>query len=159
MLRAFAIIVFPTILVQANEPPRLVDQLPQTSLQSAFQILRRDYIRRDELTYEEVNRAALQGLLERLNFSAQLVLLDQKTVPPKAHVHAEFLAPDIAYLRPETFYEGEAALFDKELARIAERKAKHLILDLRAAKAPGSLDEAALILQCFVPQGELMFKM
>jgi hypothetical protein len=158
MLRTFVIIIFLIVLVHA-EPPRLVDQLPQSSLQSAFQILRRDYIRRDELTFEELNRAALQGLLERLNFSAQLMLLDQKTTPQKPHIHAEFLAPDIAYLRPETFCEGEALIFEKELARIAMQKAKHLILDLRAAKAPGSFDEAALMLQCFVPKGELMFKM
>ncbi len=146
-------------LARAEPPPRLVDQLPQGSLQSAFQILRRDYIRRDELTFEELNRAALQGLLERLNFSAQLVPLGQEASAPKPHVHAEFLAPDIAYLRPETFSEGEAALFENELSRIVEQKARHLILDLRATKAPGSFDEAALILQCFVPQGELIFKM
>src|SRR5476651_1144394 len=92
--------------VIAEEKP-LIDQLPQNTLQSAFQILRRDYIRRDELTFEELNRAALQGVLERLNFSAALVPLGKESLPPKPHVHSEFLAPDIAYLRPETFAEGE----------------------------------------------------
>lgn len=159
MFRACVITFFLIVPVHADDALRLVDQLPQSSLQSAFQILRRDYIRTDELTFEELNRAALQGLLERLSFSAQLVPVAQETSPPKPHVHAEFLAPDIAYLRPETFAEGEAALFEKELALITERKARHLILDLRAAKDPGSFDEAALILQCFVPQGELMFKL
>ncbi len=159
MLRAFVIIISLTVFGRADGPPCLVDQLPQSSLQSAFQILRRDYIRRDELTFEELNRAALQGLLERLSFSAHLVPLGQDAAPSKPRVHAEFLSPDIAYIRPETFGEGEAVIFDKELARIAEQKARHLILDLRATKVPGSFDEAALILQCFVPQGELMFKL
>lgn len=146
-------------LVNAEGPSRLIDQMPQGALQSAFQILRRDYIRRDELTYDELNRSALQGLLERLKFSAQLVPLGREVAPQKPHVHAEFLAPDIACLRPETFAGGEAGLFEKELALIVERKARHLILDLRATEAPGSFDEAALVLQCFVPQGELMFRM
>jgi hypothetical protein len=146
-------------LVRAEVPPRPIDQLSQGALQSAFQILRRDYIRREDLTFEELNRAALQGLLERLKFSAQLVPLGKEASPRRPHVHAEFLAPDVAYLRPESFAEGESALFEKELTRIVEQKAKHLILDLRATKTPGSFDEAALILQCFVPQGELMFKM
>jgi len=159
MARPGVIAISLASLVHAEELPRLIDQMPQGALQSAFQILRRDYIRRDELTFEELNRSALQGLLERLKFSAQLVPLGREGAPRKPHVHAEFLAPDIACLRPDTFAEGEAALFEKELALIAERKARHLILDLRATEEPGSFDEAALVLQCFVPRGELMFKM
>jgi hypothetical protein len=137
----------------------LVDQLPQNGLQSAFQILRRDYIRRDDLTFEELNRGALQGVLERLNYGAELIETNKPIAPAKPYVHAEFLASDIAYLRPETFSEGEAALFVTELGRLTEQKAKHLILDLRATKAPGLFEEAALMLQCFVPAGEVLFKM
>nr|WP_256199930.1 hypothetical protein [Verrucomicrobium spinosum] len=59
----------------------LLDQLPQNGVQSAFQILRRDYIRRDDLTFEELNRAALQGLLERLHFGASLQPVVQHDVP------------------------------------------------------------------------------
>ena len=142
----------------ALEKP-LLDQLQQNTLQSAFQILRRDYIRRDELTFEELNRAALQGLLERLNFGAEIVPSGQQTTTTKPYVHAEFLAPDIAYLRPESFAVGEAALFEKELTKLVEQKARHLILDLRGTRSAGLFEEAALMLQCFVPMGELMFKM
>ncbi|HEY2572962.1 MAG TPA: S41 family peptidase [Verrucomicrobiaceae bacterium] len=154
-----AIIAALAASIHAEDVPRPIDELSQGALQSAFQILRRDYIRRDELTFEELNRAALQGLLERLHSGAQLEPLRKETSPQEARVHSEFLAPDIAYLRPETLAEGESGLFEKALAGIVEQKARHLILDLRATKAPGSFDEAALMLQCFVPQGELMFKM
>lgn len=145
-------------LLQA-ESKALLDQLPQDALQSAFQILRRDYIRRDDLSNEAFNRAALQGLLERLKFGAELVAANKEEQPEKPQVHAEFLAPDIAYLRPETFYAGEADLFEKALANIVDKKAQHLILDLRATKTNGAIDEAARMLECFVPAGELMFKM
>ncbi|MEI6537702.1 MAG: S41 family peptidase [Verrucomicrobiaceae bacterium] len=144
-------------LVAADKP--LVDQLPQGALQSAFQILRRDYIRRDELTYDALNRAALQGVLERLNFGAELVPAGGDGPPAAPHVHAEFLAPDIAYLRPETFSAGESGLFEKELTGIVAKRARHLIVDLRATKSAGSFDEAARMLECFVPAGELIFKL
>lgn len=139
--------------------PSLIDRLPQGALQSAFQVLRRDYIRRDELTFEELNRAALQGLIERLHAGASIIATKSDVKAAQPHVHAEFIAPDIAYLRPETLSEGEATLVESELQKIVEKKAKHLILDLRATKLPGSFDEAALALQCFVPSGELIFKM
>jgi len=144
-------------LVTAAEKD-VLDALPQNAIQSAFQVLRRDYIRREDLTFEELNRAALQGLLERLDFGAEIITTDAPARIPTASVHAEFLAPGAAYMRPETFAEGEGALFESALAELVEKKAEHLILDLRAGGS-GSFDEAALMLQCFIPQGELMFKM
>jgi hypothetical protein len=136
-----------------------LDQLPQNALQSAFEILRRDYIRRDELTFEELNRAALQGLLERLNFGAEVVPAAAAPLKAEPHVHAEFLAPDVAYLRPETMATGEAALFEKELQKAVEQRARHLILDLRGTQSSGAFEEAALMLQAFVPVGEVIFKL
>lgn len=136
----------------------LLNTLPQNSIQSAFQILRRDYIRREDLSFEELNRAALQGLLDRLDFGATLEAVDARAVVVTPKVQSEFLAPDVAYLRPETYAEGEGALFEKALRGIVEKKAQQLVLDLRSP-ASGSFEEAALMLQCFLPGGELMFKM
>ena len=136
-----------------------LDQLPQSALQSAFEILQRDYIRRDELTFDELNRAALQGLLERLRFGAEVVPVGKADAKSEPHVHSEFLAPDIAYVRPATFATGEAALFEAALKKIIDQRARHLIVDLRATTAPGMFEEAALMLEAFVPMGELIFKM
>jgi hypothetical protein len=120
--------------------------------------LRRDYIRREDLSFEELNRAALQGLLERLDFGAEIVSSDTKVKLVVPSVLAEFLAPGVGYLRPGSLGEGEGALFEKALAGLKEKRAKHLILDLRAGGA-GLFEEAAMVLQCFIPEGELMFKM
>lgn len=136
-----------------------LDQLPQGALQSAFEILRRDYIRRDELTFEELNRAALQGLLERLRFGAQIVPADQVEAKVEPHVHTEFLAPDIAYIRPASFATGEAAMFEAGMKHIVDWRARHLVIDLRETSAPGMFEEAAQMLQAFVPMGGLIFKM
>lgn len=155
-LLAACLLAAPASLSAATEP--LLDGLPQSAIQSAFQMLRRDYIRREDLSFEELNRAALQGLIERLDFGADLVPLQTSEKPAAAAVHSEFLAADTAYLRPETFSEGEGALFEKALAGLLEKKAAHLIIDLRAG-GTGLFEETALMLQCFIPQGELMFKM
>lgn len=156
--RLFISMLFLPSLLPAAESRPLLDKLPQNSIQSAFQILRRDYIRREDLSYEELNRAALQGLLERLDFGAELVSTKAEEKPAAPYVHAEFLAPDVAYLRPETFAQGEGALFEAALKGTLEKKAKHLILDLRAG-GEGLFEEAAAVLQAFLPSGELMFKM
>lgn len=152
------VLLLSPLLIQSEKPPALLDQLPQNSIQSAFQILRRDYIRREDLSYLELNRAALQGLLERLDFGAELVSATAEEKPVTPYVHAEFLAPDTAYLRPESFSPGEGALFEKALAGVVEKKARHLILDLRAG-GKGQFEVAAEVLECFLPQGELLFKM
>lgn len=150
-------LILPSLLPGAEARP-LLDKLPQNSIQSAFQILRRDYIRKEDLSYEELNRAALQGLLERLDFGAELVPSKSDEKPAVPYVHAEFLAPDVAYLRPETFAQGEGAMFEAALKGIMDKKARHLILDLRAG-GRGTFEEAAAVLQTFLPAGELMFKM
>src|SRR6187402_3082173 len=96
------------LLDAANKP--LLDGLPQNAIQSAFQVLRRDYIRREDLSFDELNRAALQGLLERLDFGAEVIARDKQEKPAAPAVLAEFLAPGVAYMRPESFGEGEGAL-------------------------------------------------
>ena len=158
MKRAAAILLLAAPMILRAEERPLLDSLPQNALQSAFQVLRRDYIRREDLSFEELNRAALQGLLQRLDFGAEIVALDGPEKPAEAAVLAEFLAPGVAYVRAETFGEGEGALFEKALTGLVEKKAEHLILDLRRG-GTGLFEEAALMMQCFVPQGELMFKM
>jgi hypothetical protein len=147
-----------TPFLQADPAPLLLETLPQNSIQTAFQILRRDYIRRDDLSYEELNRAALQGLLERLSFGAKIVPKSTETKPVAPAVHAEFLAAGIGYLRPMTFQSSEGSLFEKALQEMAGKKLEQLVLDLRAP-ADGSFAMAAEVLQCLVPDGGVLFKL
>jgi len=153
-----ATLVLSSALHAGDKPAVSVNDLSQNGVQSAFQILRRDYIRSEELSFEELNRAALQGLLERLNFGAELIAKTQDETTQKAHVHSEFLAPGLAYIRPETFGSGEGELFTRALQDIVARSASHVILDLRQAQM-GSFDVAAQMLECFVPEGEVLFKL
>src|SRR4029079_12769039 len=88
------------LLLGAEGRP-LLENLPQNAIQSAFQVLRRDYIRREDLTFEELNRAALQGLLERLDFGAEIVAKNGAEKAAAASVLAGFIATGSGYTQPD----------------------------------------------------------
>lgn len=143
---------------ESRTPPP-VDEVSQAAIQSAFQILRRDYIRREDLTLEQLNRAALRGLLERLSFGAELIKNDASATPPESHVTAEALTPRIACLRPQAFTSEEVAPMREALGKFKEQGTEHVILDLRSPAGPGEFETAAAMLELFLPKGLLLFKL
>lgn len=137
-----------------------VEGVSQTAVQSAFQILRSEYIRGGDLTFDELNRAAFQGLLERLDLGAELIRKTDAEHPPmRKGVLAEMLTPEIAYVRPLAFAEEEVGQLEAQLKKQVAAKVPYLILDLRSAVPPGEFDTAAAMLNLFVPRGELLFKL
>jgi hypothetical protein len=137
-----------------------VDAISQASIQSAFQVLRRDYIRPDELTFDQLNRAALQGVLERLNFGASLVRAaaeGEAKSPPK--VRAESLTSRLGYLKPMTLAPAEVRDMSQALTDLKNKGVSHIILDLRSATSPTELEVAAGMAELFLPRGELLFKL
>lgn len=139
-----------------KEPP----DISQAGIQTAFRMLQKEYIRSSELTFEVLNRAALAGLLERLDFGAQLVPRSAEARPGAlSGVQAEQLTPQTAYLRPRAFTAQETAEMEQHLRAFAAAKTAHLILDLRTPAPPGDFNDAAALLGLFVPKGEVLFKM
>ena len=70
----------PSPLQTADDTQRLrnlIDTLNQSSLQEAFRLLTTDYINHNNLSELEINRAALQGILRRLDFDAMLLTEEQ----------------------------------------------------------------------------------
>ena len=133
--------------------------ITQNGIQTAFRVLQREYIRSGDLTLDELNRAALHGLLERLQFGAELVArTDDAKQADAGGVQAETLRPGIALLRPKAFRKEEIAAMEQHLAKFVKDGAKHLILDLRAPAAPGDFDVAAAMLGLFVPENDVLFK-
>lgn len=145
----------------AIEPaPKKLNGVSQAAIQSAFQILRSEYIRSGDLTFDELNRAALQGLLQRLDLGAELVTKEEALKPPMATgVLAEMLTPQIAYLRPVAWTESEIPALETKLEGFRDAKVPHLILDLRSPAAPGEFAIAAAMLELFIPRGEVLFRL
>jgi hypothetical protein len=146
-------------LIAADAPTSPVDQLSQASIQSAFQVLRKDYIRREDLSLDQLNRASLEGLLSRLDFGAEIVRDNPDAKPTDKPSPAELLTPEIAYVRPVAYTETEMAQMANRLQDLASKGAKHLILDLRSPALPGEFEVAAAMLEFFLPRGTLLFKL
>jgi hypothetical protein len=152
--------IAPAMLLAQTAAPEKIEGISQAAIQNAFQILRSEYIRSGELNFDELNRAALQGLLQRLDLGAGLIRKTDAQRPLLATgVLAEKLTPSIAFLRPQSFAEAEVGQLKTKLREFAEAKVPHLILDLRSAAAPGDFEIAASMLECFIPEGEVMFKL
>ena len=134
--------------------------ISQAGIQSAFRILQKEYIRSNDLTFDELNRAALSGLLQRLDFGAELIPRTLEEVPDALKgVQAELLTPQTAYLRPIALTKREVGEVERHLRQFIEAKATHLILDLRTPSPPGGFNDAADLLSLFVPKGDVLFKM
>lgn len=152
--------LLPVFIQAQTAAPEKVEGISQAAIQNAFQILRSEYIRSGELNFDELNRAALQGLLQRLDLGAGLIRKADAQRPIVATgVLAEKLTADIAFLRPQSFAEVEVGQLQTKLREFADAKVPHLILDLRSAAAPGAFEIASAMLECFVPEGEVIFKL
>jgi len=150
----------PALLRAQTNAPVKVNGISQTAIQNAFQILRSEYIRSGDLNFDELNRAALQGLLQRLDLGASLISkVDAKRPATASGVLAEKLTPDIGFVRPQSFTTDEAGQLLARVREFAEAKLPYLILDLRSAAAPGDFEIAASMLEVFVPEGQVLFKL
>ncbi len=141
----------------AEESP--VDQISQAAIQSAFQVLQRDYIRREDLTFDQLNRAALQGLLQRLAFGAEIVKDPAPGAKSESRVLGESLSQSIAYLRPVAFSEKEVSMLEAAVKQLVGKGATSVLLDMRSAAQPGEFETAAAMLELFLPRGQLLFKL
>lgn len=157
---AFACCLIPAGLIAATSAPN-PDGLSQAELQEAFQVLRTQFIGAQTLDYDTINRAALDGLLERLGQGAELVgASPPKSVPSKNAVrfHAELLPGKVAYLRFAEYSVAEVEKFEKEMNRFHDAKAEFLILDLRVPQPMAELDAAARFLDRFVAPDTMLFR-
>lgn len=148
---------------EADAPEKLqelIDTLDQSSLQEAFRLLTSDYIHERRLDPLEINRAALQGMLKRLEFGAMLLTekgLSERNSP--FLFHATQLNKDTAYVRPGRFNEAGLQMLDASLAEFSkEEDLENLILDLRSPQATADFAIASNILSRFRPPNELLFK-
>ena len=138
----------------------LVDTLDQDNLQEAIRILLKSYIKRDNLNSLELNRAALQGLLERSGIGVTLV--DRSSENGDHHTPqklvAESITKEIAYIRPGSLSSDEVGSIGPKLEGFRKAGAETLILDLRVPAETATFQNAARLLNHFSPPNELLFK-
>lgn len=136
-------------------------ELSQAGVQTAFQILRRDFIRSRDLTVGRLSSTALEGLLAALDVGAQVVPLQSEgeSKKPEPQVYSMALAEGIGWVRPLSFAQPEVGLVEKALVGFREAGCKTVILDLRSPAEEGEFEVAAALLDLVVPSGESLFRM
>jgi len=143
-----------------GKPENLVDTLDQAALQEAFRLLTRDYINHESLDSLEVNRAALQGMLELLDVGARLLTEKARRSrnSPFGFYHTR-IDEDTAYVRFGQYRNEEVQQLDAALEKYSDdEKLRHLILDLRSPQPQAKFSVASRILGRFQPPNELLFK-
>lgn len=152
---------FATFLSAAETSNERPGEVSQAGIQSAIRLLRSEYIRGTELDFTALNRAALDGLLNRLKLGATLIPNQPKSdaLPQEPTVLHAKLAPQIGWVRPQTFHREETALLRSALEELAAAQVAHLILDLRTPCEDADFDAAAEMLDLFVPPAEVLFKL
>ncbi len=136
-------------------------ELSQAGVQTAFQILRRDYIRAGDLDFDTLNRAALDGLLSHLLAGARIVPVtskaQQKTAEPR--VLSATLTEKTGWARPLSYAPAEVEQLRETLEKLRQEGCTALLLDLREPAPDAAFETAAALLDLFVPPGRTLFRL
>jgi len=135
---------------------RTIDSLSDGDTLQALELLRSKYVRSAALDEPAINRATLQGLLERLGSGATLrpAAAEIETERP---FRSEILDERIGYVRFGSLTKGHLAEFDAALGNFNAKKVGSLILDLRATPANSDFELAAEVVKRLTPKGKMLF--
>ncbi|HYY30666.1 MAG TPA: S41 family peptidase, partial [Chthoniobacterales bacterium] len=138
----------------------LVNQLDQGGLQHVIEQLRSTYVDPNALTTQEINQAAVEGLLLRLGPGALLQKKTDVAQPiPTRPFETDLIESKFGYVRLGSFDERLLPQLDQALNSFRDRGTAGLIVDLRTMPAGGDFQLAAQILSRFVPKGRLLFNL
>ena len=138
----------------------LIDELDQTGLQRVIEQLRSSYVDANALTTQEINQAAVEGLLSRLGPGASLQTKAQTGQPLENRpFKSDSIQTQFAYLRLGSFTRNALPQLDETLNNFRNRGITGLILDLRTMQPTSDFQLAADILSRFVPKGKVLFNL
>lgn len=144
---------------QKPAPSRTVaiDELPAEALDEAVELLREHYLTPAAIEEQELKRATLQGLLERLGTGVSLVAPGAVAETPVSAFRSEVLDGRIAYARLGTISDAHLMQLDAALADFTTRSLSALVLDLRATPPGTDYERAAEVCRRFTPKGRVLF--
>jgi hypothetical protein len=138
----------------------LVNQLDQAGLQRVIEQLRSSYVDSGALTNQEINQAAVEGLLSRLGPGATLQTKTQNGQPVPNHpFKSELIENQFGYVRLGSFTRNGLPQLDETLNNFHNRGVTGLILDLRTMQPESDFQLSADILSRFVPKGKVLFNL
>lgn len=146
---------------KAAKPPMLplrgtIDALSDADARLAMELLRTNYVRSSALDEAALNRATLQGLLERIGGGAA-IRPGASEAEAESPFRSEILDEKIGYVRFGSLTKGHLAEFDAALGNFNAQRVGALILDLRATPANSDFELAAEVVKRLTPKGKLLF--
>ena len=145
----------PRVPTTAKPLRDLVNQLDQAGLQRVIEQLRSSYVDSSALTNQEINQAAVEGLLSRLGPGASLQTKTQTEQPaPNRPFKSELIQTQFGYVRLGSFTQNGLPQLDDTLNNFRNRGVTGLILDLRTMQPGSDFQLAADILSRFVPRAK-----
>lgn len=136
----------------------LIDSLQPADLQQVIPLLKGNYINPAALSEIELDRATLEGLMNRLGHG--IILLPDRAaaaVETSSPSYSEVLAGHIGYFRIGAMTPGNLQAMDTALKKFAGQKTDALILDLRATAPTNDFATAAEFAKRFCPKGKILF--
>jgi hypothetical protein len=145
----------------ALSPPEKtgVDALDAAGLQQAIRLIREHYVNPTALNETELNRATLEGLLQRLGRGVTLLPARSAPTPTPAPFYREILDGHIGYLRPGDLSRAQLQELDATLRGFAGKKVDAIILDLRACDESRDYAAAAEFANRFVAKDVPLFSL
>lgn len=134
----------------------VIDSLSQTDLNEAISQLKANYVDPASLSEQELGKATLQGMIDRLAPGAS-IFAQAPEPPATSPFRSEILNDQIGYLRLGSIAKENIDGMDAALQKFHDKDLKSVILDLRATPAGSDFDMAAEVLKRFCPKGKLLF--
>jgi hypothetical protein len=149
---------------QANSPQagssRLIDQLDGNQLKEILDALRTDYVDAKALTNDELNQAAIKGLLAKLGPGVRLQTRSEfARAEPVRPFRCDVVANRFSYIRLGTLKDNSLTELDKALEESRSRNVEGLIIDLRTVSEDSDYDLANSIISRFVNNGQPTFEL
>ena len=138
-------------------PRTAVDSLTDAELDQVISLLKENYINPDALSDDELKRASVQGIIERIAPGAAIIeplVAGSREVSP---FRAEILDARIGYARLGSTTPGNVGELDAALANFTEKTLGALVLDLRATPQSAEFEQTAEVCRRFCPKGKVLF--
>ena len=134
-----------------------VDSLSDTDLDQVISLLKDNYISPDALSDDELKRATVQGIIDRLAPGAAIAEAPAAGASQVSPFRAEIIDGRIGYARLGATTPGNVGELDAALQNFADKKLGAVVLDLRATPPSSEFEQTAEVCRRFCPKGKVLF--
>ena len=134
-----------------------IDSLSDADLDQVISLLKDNYINPDALSDDELKRATVQGIIDRLAPGASIAEAPAAGASQVSPFRAEIIDGRIGYARLGATTPGNVGELDAALQNFADKKLGSVVLDLRATPASAEFEQTAEVCRRFCPKGKVLF--